>query len=106
MCEAKPLKGGEFCYWHSPGLKGARLQASKQGGLNRRLQEVYGETVQFTTPRDAERFLAQVINAVWTGKMPVQAGMPGFGPGMSVLETEVMPFHYIPIMLNFTINLT
>ena len=24
------------------------------------------------------------------------AGMPGFEPGMSVLETLVIPFHYIP----------
>lgn len=73
-CEAKPLKGSKFCFWHTPGLKETRLQASKQGGLNRRLQGVYGEAVELHKPRDIEQFLAQVLNAVWTGQMPVQAG--------------------------------
>lgn len=27
------------------------------------------------------------------------AGMPGFEPGMTVLETVVIPFHYIPIVI-------
>lgn len=32
---------------------------------------------------------------------PEYAGMPGLEPGISVLETLVIPFHYIPIKSNF-----
>lgn len=73
-CEALPLKDSNLCYWHTPELKETRLQASKRGGLNRRLQGVYGDGVELNKPRDAERLLAKVVNAVWTGAIPVQTG--------------------------------
>lgn len=74
QCQAKPVNGGDYCFWHDPKQRGARTLASQKGGQNRRLQGTYGDPIEITKPRDVERFLAQIINAVWTGKMPVQAG--------------------------------
>ncbi len=74
LCKAKPIKSGKFCFWHTPGFKKTRLEASKNGGLNRRLQGAYGDAVILRTPFDTYGFLGDVINAVWTGKVPVQVG--------------------------------
>lgn len=73
-CKARPVKGTALCYWHTPRLKQSRMLASSKGGQNRRLQDVYGSAVKLNTPRDVQKFLSGVINAVWTGKIPVQVG--------------------------------
>lgn len=73
-CKARPVKGTTLCYWHTPQLKQANILASSKGGQNRRLQDSYGEAVKLNNPRDVQRFLSGVINAVWTGKIPVQVG--------------------------------
>lgn len=73
-CDANSTKDGEYCFRHNPANKEAGILASTKGGQNRRLQGVYGETVELNKPRDAEKLLAQVINSVWTGKIPVQVG--------------------------------
>lgn len=73
-CKAKPIKGSEFCFRHNKDFKEQHIQASRKGGLNRRLQGSYGDAVRLTTPRDVTNFLGLVINNVWTGKIPVQVG--------------------------------
>ncbi len=73
-CKARPVKGTTLCYWHTPSLKQANILASSRGGQNRRLQDAYGSAVKLDTPRDVQKFLSGVINAVWTGKIPVQVG--------------------------------
>lgn len=73
-CKARPVKGTTLCYWHTPQLKQSNMLASSKGGQNRRLQDVYGDTVKLNTPRDIQKFLSGVINAVWIGEVPVQVG--------------------------------
>ena len=73
-CQAKPVKGSEYCFRHNKDFKEQSIQASRKGGLNRRLQGAYGDSVKLTTPRDVTNFLGLVINNVWTGKIPVQVG--------------------------------
>jgi len=68
------VKGSSFCFRHNPDLEEERLNASQKGGLNRRLQGVYGEEVVLQEPRDVRVFLGNVINAIWTGKAPAQLG--------------------------------
>ncbi len=50
------------------------MLASATGGQNRRLQAFYGDSTALNSASDATKFLATVINSVWTGKIPVQAG--------------------------------
>lgn len=74
QCRAKPTKGSNYCFWHDPALQKIRMLASTKGGLNRRLQGLYGNAVKITTPKSITKFLGMVINDVWTGKVPVQVG--------------------------------
>lgn len=74
QCQAKPVKGSEYCFRHNKDFKEQSIQASRKGGLNRRLQGAYGDSVKLATPRDVTNFLGLVINNVWTGKIPVQVG--------------------------------
>lgn len=73
-CNARPVKGSEYCFRHNKDLKEQVIQASRKGGLNRRLQGSYGDAVNLATPKDVTRFLGLVINNVWMGKIPVQVG--------------------------------
>lgn len=73
-CRARPIKDTSLCYWHSPQMKQSNILASSKGGQNRRLQSAYGDTVELRTPHEVQEFLSNIINAVWTGKIPVQVG--------------------------------
>ncbi len=73
-CHARPIKDTSLCYWHTPHMKQSNILASSKGGQNRRLQGAYGDTVELRTPREIQQFLSRVINAIWTGKIPVQVG--------------------------------
>lgn len=73
-CQAKPLKGTELCFRHTPGLRRVNQLASSKGGLNRRLQGSYGQAVELESAKDVKHFLGMVMNAVWTGQIPVQVG--------------------------------
>ncbi len=74
LCNAKPVKGSTLCFRHNPLFQEAQLVASSKGGRNRRLQGVYGHDITLKTPDDIQLFLGTVINAVWTGKVPVPVG--------------------------------
>ena len=47
-CQAKPVKGSEYCFRHNKDFKEQSIQASRNGGLNRRLQGAYGDAVKLT----------------------------------------------------------
>lgn len=74
QCQANALVGKNFCFRHSPDTKIVRELASSKGGQNRSLQGVYGASVRLTSAKDAQDFLGQVINSVWTGKVPMKLG--------------------------------
>jgi len=73
-CKARSLKDGLYCFRHDPESQEKGLVASIKGGENRRLQGVFGEPQQLTTPHDIKDFLGLVINKVWSGEIPVQVG--------------------------------
>jgi len=73
-CGANAQTGSNYCYRHDPINKEKSLLASKRGGENRRLQEVFGEPVKIESANDVKTFLGIVINSIWTGRAPVQAG--------------------------------
>lgn len=74
-CQAYPTADSAYCFQHNPANAEIRLLASKKGGEGRRpLPEPYGQDVVLESPLDVRTFLGSVINAVWTGKAPAQAG--------------------------------
>jgi len=73
-CKARPIKGSGFCFRHNPDMVEEKLNASQRGGLNRRLQGVYGQEIVLKEAEDIKNFLGKVINAIWTGNAPTQLG--------------------------------
>ncbi len=71
QCKAMATKDG-YCFTHSPRYKEAKIEAVRRGGLNRKNIQCYGESVDLKTPKDITLFLGQVINGVWTGKIPAR----------------------------------
>lgn len=72
-CKASVLKGGDYCYWHSPETKESRAEAGRKGGLNRK--KLYDlETIGIEGILDIPKFLIQVINEVRTGKNDIKLG--------------------------------
>ena len=74
QCKASHINGSTYCFRHDPENKEKGLMASKKGGENRRLQEVFGEPVTLQSAEDVTAFIGLVINSVWTGQTPVQVG--------------------------------
>ncbi len=74
LCNSKPIKGSTLCFRHNPLFKEAQLLASSKGGQNRALKGIYGQEITLKTPDDVKSFLGTVINAVWTGQVPVPVG--------------------------------
>lgn len=74
VCKANHMKRSSFCFRHDPASSKATLVASSKGGQNRRLQDFYGQEIVLKSPADVKGFIGQVINAVWTGSVPVQVG--------------------------------
>ena len=74
QCKANATSGSSYCFRHNPDLRDAGILASQKGGFNRRLQGAYGQEVALREPRDVNTFLGEVINSVWTGRVPVQVG--------------------------------
>lgn len=73
QCNANASKGSNFCFSHNPDYEKEKNLAVKNGGLNRKHYEAYGEAVRLETPKDIKNFLGKVINGVWTGELPSNA---------------------------------
>lgn len=72
-CKARPTENSRYCFRHNPVNKKVAKAASQKGGENRRLFGT-GEEIRLESILDVRIFLAQVINDVWTGKVPVKVG--------------------------------
>lgn len=69
-CQANATDGSEYCFSHNPEYSEQKQLAVIKGGLNRKHYEAYGDRIEINTPLDVKKMLAEVINGVWTGKIP------------------------------------
>ena len=69
-CQANAIENSDYCFSHNPEYSEQKQLAVTKGGLNRKHYEVYGESVEINTPLDIRKMLSEVINGVWTGKIP------------------------------------
>lgn len=69
-CRANAVLDSDYCFSHDPEYETEKALAVKQGGLNRRLVQNYGEEIIIETPEDIRNLLAETINMIRTGKMP------------------------------------
>lgn len=73
-CKGYQIKNSQYCFRHSLNNKRRQIEASRAGGQNRALRGIYGQEVVLQTPQNIKVFLGTVINAVWTGQVPVPVG--------------------------------
>lgn len=73
-CNANHTKGSKYCFRHDPKNKATALEVSRKGGKNRILKGSFGKKIKLNSADDVKSFLSQVINAVWTGDVPVKVG--------------------------------
>lgn len=71
QCRALAVKGSRFCFSHDPAYKEKKALAVKKGGLaKKRFFLDNPEKITLENAHDAKKFLAMVINGVWTGSIP------------------------------------
>jgi len=70
QCNANAIHESGLCFSHDPEYAKEKALAVANGGLNRKHYETYGEALTLETPQDIKKLLAEVINQLWTGKMP------------------------------------
>ncbi len=68
-CKAIVLKGGEFCYYHSPKNRDDRVAASSRGGENSKKNNVKLTPVKISNPEDVLKIVSETINLLRSGKV-------------------------------------
>lgn len=79
QCEANSILDSDLCFTHNPAMQESKMIAVTKGGLNRKHYESYGDDLLLETTSDIKRLLGEVINGVWTGKIPANQPANTFG---------------------------
>jgi hypothetical protein len=74
-CQAKPLEGEDFCYFHHPEMQKKRKKSQAKGGQTKQiiLKEPLPPIV-LANPQDVVFLLQDTINRVRSGEMDVKTG--------------------------------
>lgn len=73
-CGANAVKGTNLCFFHNPDCADKVKEAVAAGGRNRKnTYQAYGKRIKLDSPGDIKLFLSEVINNIWTGKMPANS---------------------------------
>src|SRR5688572_7974 len=46
-CRTAPLKEGEFCFFHTPGIEAIQADARRRGAFRRRKERIIGDAFDF-----------------------------------------------------------
>lgn len=90
-CEARPLTGGEFCYWHDSEQAEARRAAGSRGGSKGRIKTLPNGTPDLKVNSAASIIilLSRTINHVLRGEIdPKVANAVGYLSGMILKARE------------------
>jgi len=63
-CQARPLRGCDFCFWHDPASRGDMLNAASRGGSRRAVELPERESL---TPEATRSILAALLEALLSG---------------------------------------
>ena len=70
-CEAVPVSGSEYCFFHDPKMREEHQQATSKGGSARQFKGGL-PPVAIDKPEDVCTLLAQTINELRAGDIPPQ----------------------------------
>lgn len=64
-CEAKPMKGSDYCFTHNPTTKDARLEASAKGGsVTKQELQLLTDSLDLKDPNNTLILLADTIHRI------------------------------------------
>jgi len=70
QCQAKAMKGSDYCFTHNPDTQIEKHLAVVKGGLNSKRIRLDLEPLSIKTPQEVSRLLEDTINKVRSGEMP------------------------------------
>ena len=71
QCEAKPLKGEEFCFWHSPNKEQERKKAVQDGGNSPKRNYGVDDEVKLGSSQDVRELMEKTIRNMNQNKISV-----------------------------------
>lgn len=90
-CQARPLRGGRYCFWHDPNKAVARKEAGRTGGQRGRARTLPGETADFmvSDASSVVELLSRTVNQTLRGEIdPRVANAVGYLSGVILRARE------------------
>lgn len=70
QCGAMAIRGGQYCFMHSPSTSKKRARARRDGGLARKQSiNLSDQDIVLESPQDIQKLVQMSINAILQGKM-------------------------------------
>jgi len=69
-CQAKAMKGSDYCFTHNPDTQIEKHLAVVKGGLNSKKVKLDLEPLSIKTPQEISMLLEDTINKVRSGEIP------------------------------------
>ena len=69
-CQAKAMKGSDYCFTHNPDTQAERHLAVVKGGLASKRIKLHLEPLSIKTPQEVGKLLEDTINKVRSGEIP------------------------------------
>lgn len=93
QCNAKPIKGGEYCFSHDPSKKIEKHMAVVKGGLNSKKVNLDLAPLSIKNPKEVAELLEQTINKVRCGDIPTSiANTIGYLAGHTLKAIELAKY--------------
>jgi len=90
QCQAKAMKGCDYCFTHNPDTRAEKHLAVIKGGLNSKKVRLDLKPLSIKTPQEVSMLIEDTINQVRSGKMPPNiANTIGYlaGHALKAIET-------------------
>lgn len=90
-CQAKAMKGSNYCFTHNPDTELEKHLAVVKGGLNSKKVKLGLKPLSIKNPQEIARLLEDTINEVRSGEMPTNiANTIGYlaGHTLKAYETD------------------
>lgn len=93
QCNARPMKGSNYCFSHNPNMQVEKHLAVVKGGLASKRVELGLEPFSIKNPQEISQLLEDTINGVRDGRMPPNiANTIGFLSGHALKAMELSKY--------------
>lgn len=93
LCNARPIKGSDYCFSHNPDTKKEKHLAVVKGGLNSRKVNLDLKPLSIKTAQEVSTLLEDTINGVRGGEIPTRiANTIGYLAGHALKALELAKY--------------